>query len=803
MERLFADSRQPNQQQQQDALDSTGVLNMMGDFNDFLRSPTLRSTLSITRSQRKTGLQVPDRTPKATLGFGEAGKLPQKATPGFGAAGKLPPSSVLSAKKSNNSSSSIGHSTLRSSATGGSRSVLRSSRAGAAVAGDSQQKSYDPDDSLSSLLNSSTAASSSLLMSSRKRRAEEIESKANLVVAGVQNSRLENELSGAQAALKRVKTEKECEESRYSSEISRLRRDNERLQESLSNEHSSLKAQLEATKNAFDAERFRFEEQLMSAREDADEARTTCEECEEERIQLLDELEQIRQQRLQNGNLAQTELELLRQDVEQWKSRYEESTVRVRELLPLEQEVEALEHEVQRLNNAEQTQAEQAALGGSVSKQLARLDELENRAARLQAENQRLRLSQQSNVLEKEKLISLESKLSRAEQRAADYAALQLQYQELQDKHQQWTSVDKSGRPLSPTSVTRELAALQEQQLVYIDRCSVLDTKCKSYESQLQHGLARLEKVEKELITEKVSRLAAEDQAARKERLTLFLSKERDGLRNILSSYQQLDNPSAECVAQLQLKEATCNMERCQALLSDLQAEAASLDQKLSAECLSRLQAEKDAELCRLQLQSGVKACLEPSAPDFAELQSLRLAVRHLEEELAMATAAVTAVKKEEGVSSDGKYAVLHFDDNPLRRSRDKLKQTQALEAASDSHEELKALQDALAEEKKMRQRMEEVGRRKITELRSAYKVFLGWKLDSLRHGQFELRSVYRSGSDDVLRIERNAAGGLGLQPTPLATEMSSYITQYLANGDSWPCFLAATSLHLARHRST
>ena len=57
----------------------------------------------------------------------------------------------------------------------------------------------------------------------------------------------------------------------------------------------------------------------------------------------------------------------------------------------------------------------------------------------------------------------------------------------------------------SPTAMTRQVAELQQQQLVYASRCSTLETRCKLCESQLQHTFARLEDVEKQLITEKVN----------------------------------------------------------------------------------------------------------------------------------------------------------------------------------------------------------------------------------------------------------------------------------------------------------
>ena len=51
-----------------------------------------------------------------------------------------------------------------------------------------------------------------------------------------------------------------------------------------------------------------------------------------------------------------------------------------------------------------------------------------------------------------------------------------------------------------------------------------------------------------------------------------------------------------------------------------------------------------------------------------------------------------------------------------------------------------------------------QVGKRKISELRSAYKVFLGWKLDPVRHGQYELRSAYSPNREDCLIIEVGVA---------------------------------------------
>lgn len=49
-----------------------------------------------------------------------------------------------------------------------------------------------------------------------------------------------------------------------------------------------------------------------------------------------------------------------------------------------------------------------------------------------------------------------------------------------------------------------------------------------------------------------------------------------------------------------------------------------------------------------------------------------------------------------------------------------------------------------------------------------------------------------------LVRLQRNAAGEIGLQPTPLATEMTDLIRDHLQATGSWPCFLAAATLKLA-----
>ena len=48
---------------------------------------------------------------------------------------------------------------------------------------------------------------------------------------------------------------------------------------------------------------------------------------------------------------------------------------------------------------------------------------------------------------------------------------------------------------------------------------------------------------------------------------------------------------------------------------------------------------------------------------------------------------------------------------------------------------------------------------------------------------------------------QRNAAGDLGLQPTPLAAAMSEFIRDHLEADGAWPCFLAATTLKLAQQQ--
>ena len=217
MDRLFAERRQ------RETMDSSGIADMMGNFNDFLRSPTVTNRLELSQNR--------------------LGQLSSSVRAEAAPALRTRDSSVAS--------------------IGGRQSAMLTRSSAARVTND---------DSMSSFLSTSSTALS------RKRRAEEIDARANLLMAGVQNSCLETEVSGLQTSLKRVKTEQECETSKHSAEVSRLQKENDRVIESLRDEKASVETRLKSLAEASNAKELRLEEELKKARAEIAESRALLEE---------------------------------------------------------------------------------------------------------------------------------------------------------------------------------------------------------------------------------------------------------------------------------------------------------------------------------------------------------------------------------------------------------------------------------------------------------------------------------------------------------------------------------------------
>ncbi|XP_069920382.1 mitotic spindle assembly checkpoint protein MAD1 isoform X3 [Oryctolagus cuniculus] len=345
-------------------------------------------------------------------------------------------------------------------------------------------------------------------------------------------------------------------------------------------------------------------------------------------------------------------------------------------------------------------------------------------------------------------------------------------------------------------------------------------------QQQLQEEVRQ---VSGQLLEERKKREAHEALARRLQKRVLLLTKERDGMRAILGSYDS-ELTQAEYSPQL-----TRRMREAEDMVQKVLAHSADMEAQLS-QALEDLGGQKQrADMLEMELKmlTTRSSSAEPSFRfSREEVDSLRLKIEELEGERSR----LEEEKKElelqlERRSLQGDYdqsrtKVLHLSQNPARAARQRLledqEQLQAecerlrglvralerggpipadLEAAASvpSSKEVAELRKQAESAQLKNQRLKEVFQSKIQEFRKACYSLTGYQIDITTENQYRLTSQYAERKADCLIFK--ATGPSGSQMQLLETEFSRSVPElielHLAQQDSIPAFLSSLTLEL------
>jgi len=495
---------------------------------------------------------------------------------------------------------------------------------------------------------------------------------------------------------------------------------------------------------------------------------------------------------------------------------------------------EARADQEQRIRDLEQKlslQEQDAAVVKNMKSELVRLPKMERELKQLREESAYLREMRETNGLLREELEGLRRRLGRQEKMQESLVVLELEKERLLAKLQSWERLEQTtGLSIrTPEDLSRFIVDLQQREVVLQERNNTITSSARGLEKALQQLQEEVRQVSSQLLEERKKRETQEALARRLQKRVLLLTKERDGMRAILGSYDS-ELTAAEYSPQL-----TRRMREAEDMVQKVHAHSSEVEAQLS-QALEELGGQKqradmlEMEVKMLQSQSSTAEQSFPLSRE--EAGSLRLKIEELEGERSRLEEDKKMLEMQlerftlQGSYDQSRTKVLHMSMNPASAAKQRLREDQVrlqeeceqlrelvralerggpvpagLEAAASlpSSTELTELRKQVESAELKNQRLKEVFQTKIQEFRKVCYALTGYQIDITTENQYRLTSMYAEHKADCLIFKATGPSGAKMQLLEPAFSHSvrELIELHLLRQDSIPAFLSALTLEL------
>uniref|UniRef100_A0A2I2YK64 Mitotic arrest deficient 1 like 1 n=1 Tax=Gorilla gorilla gorilla TaxID=9595 RepID=A0A2I2YK64_GORGO len=480
----------------------------------------------------------------------------------------------------------------------------------------------------------------------------------------------------------------------------------------------------------------------------------------------------------------ESEKQELQEQLDLQHKKCQEANQKIQELQASQEARADHEQQIKDLEQKLSLQEQDAAIVKNMKSELVRLPRLERELKQLREESAHLREMRETNGLLQEELEGLQRKLGRQEKMQETLVGLELENERLLAKLQSWERLDQTtGLSIrTPEDLSRFVVELQQRELALKDKNSAVTSSARGLEKARQQLQEELRQVSGQLLEERKKRETHEALARRLQKRVLLLTKERDGMRAILGSYDSELTP-AEYSPQL-----TRRMREAEDMVQKVHSHSAEMEAQLS-QALEELGGQKQrADMLEMELKM-LKSQSSSAEQSFLfsreEVDTLRLKVEELEgersrleEEKRMLEAQLER-RALQGDYDQSRTKVLHMSLNPTSVARQRLRedhsQLQAecerlrgllramerggtvpadLEAAAaslPSSKEVAELKKQVESAELKNQRLKEVFQTKIQEFRKACYTLTGYQIDITTENQYRLTSLYAEHPGDCL----------------------------------------------------
>ncbi|XP_034400106.1 mitotic spindle assembly checkpoint protein MAD1 isoform X1 [Cyclopterus lumpus] len=483
-------------------------------------------------------------------------------------------------------------------------------------------------------------------------------------------------------------------------------------------------------------------------------------------------------------------------------------------------------------------QEQDFAIVKNIKSEVAKVPDLEKDLKRLREDNAFLRESRENCSLLKEEVEGLRRKLERMEKTKEELVNMELEKERLLDKLKAWENIGQStGLNIrKPEDLSREVIQMQQIEISLKEQNYTLNSRVRSVEHSQSELRAELSQQRGKALEEQKKREAQDALVRRLQKRVLLLTKERDGMRAILESYDSELAPT-EYSPQLgkRLREAEDVLQRTQSHNAEMEGQLTKAQEETGT---LKLQ----LQTVQLELESLKKQ--QASASDGntlatkEEVNILRQKIEDLEAERQRLEEQNNILEMRlerhnlQGDYDPVKTRVLHFKMNPTAVAKQQRHQDVdgLREEVARLRELVRSLQDGGAavrlqddagahaaglglslppskevldlrkqmESSELRnQRLKEVFQRKIQEFRTVCYVLTGYQIDITTENQYRLTSVYGEHMDDSLLFKKGSNGSMQLMETEFSKTLGEMVALHLHHQKSMPAFLSAVTLDL------
>ncbi|KAJ1096336.1 hypothetical protein NDU88_001479 [Pleurodeles waltl] len=539
-------------------------------------------------------------------------------------------------------------------------------------------------------------------------QAEQIRSKSNLLQ--IEREKLQMELSHKRA---RIELEKaattsarnyEREADRNQDLLNRIKQ----LQDKETEAKNKLVEQIEMNKT-FKKSMEAQSKKLMEKESKLSEANKTITELKDK---LSDLQWKMMHQEMQTKT-QDTEKEELKEQLDVLRKKCQESSQTMQVLQACQTLNAEQEQKIKELEQKLASQEQDAAIVRNMKSELARLPKLEKELLELKEENAYHWEVKENNALLNEEVESLRRVKERYDKMKEEMVNLELDKEKILGKLKNWENMEQiTGLSIrTPDDFSRYVIALQQRELDLKEKNATTTNSARVLE-KAQHQLQEdLLKIQNQYFEEKKRREQQEALVRRLQKRVLLLSKERDGMRAILDSYDSELTPT-EHSPQLyhRLREAEEMLQKMHNHNKELEAQVC---QALEEKGTANLRADSlEAELKLLKSQEATSGHGSVIAKE--ELDSLRLKVEELEAERGRLEEANNNldIKLEklnmQGNFDTSQYKVLHLTMNPASNAQQRRQEEHQL--LQDECEKLRQLVKVLEEGNPIPEKLEAIG---------------------------------------------------------------------------------------------
>ncbi|XP_034044169.1 mitotic spindle assembly checkpoint protein MAD1 [Thalassophryne amazonica] len=553
---------------------------------------------------------------------------------------------------------------------------------------------------------------------------------------------------------------------------------------------------------------------------------------------LKDELRELKQKILnQESTISSQNLTIQEQQdqLELQRKKYQELSQLCQSLQATQSACSEHMIKIKELERCLEFQEQDMTIVKTMKSEVARVPELEKELKRLREDNAFFRENRENCNLLKEEAEGLRRKLERMEKTKEELVTVELDKERLVEKLQQWENLGQStGLNIrKPEDLSREVIQIQQREIALKEQNYTLDSRVRTAEHSQSELRSELLQQRHKALEEQKKREVQDSFVRRLQRRVLLLTKERDGMRSILESYDSEFTPT-EYAPQLgkRLKEA-------EEMLQKTQSQNVEMEALLT-------KAQEDTRTLKLQLHAmeleldSVKS-QQPSSVSKEEVGILRLKIEDLEGERQRLEEQnnILELRLErhnlQGDYDPVKTKVVHFTMNPTavakqqRQQEDEALQEevtrlrelvrslqdggtlshaqdvamQALSFSLPPSKEVQDLRKQMESAELKNQRLKEVFQKKIQEFRTICYVLTGYQIDLTTENQYRLTSIYAEHMNDSLLFKKVSSGGMHLMETEFSKTLSEMVDLHLHHQKSIPAFLSAVTLELFSRQTT